>query len=150
MFVSHCILNPNIRDERFSKVKELIGLLAESDVGIIQLPCPKIECNGKFIRKIDKNCKNYCKKVSIQVLDTIEKYLDENFKVLGILGVDFSPICGVYRVSNGKKSFHGKGILIEEIEREMQKRNFQVPLISTNLNNTFSTLEKIDLLLKNS
>ncbi|NIM47581.1 MAG: hypothetical protein GTN40_05505 [Candidatus Aenigmarchaeota archaeon] len=152
IFVSHCILNQSIRKEKFSKIKELVGLFTESGVGIVQLPCPKIECNGRFIRNENnaKICKNYCKKTSSFIVNTIKKYLDANFKVLGILGVEFSPICGVYRINNGRKNIPGRGILIKGIENEMQKRNFQVPIISTNLNNVFSTLEKLDLLLKNS
>ena len=152
IFVSHCILNQSIRKEKFSKIKELVKLLTESDVGMVQLPCPKIDCNGKFIRNENnaKIYKKYCEKTSVFIVNTIKKYLDANFKVIGILGVEFSPICGVYRINNGKKNVAGKGILIQGIENEMQKKNFQVPIISINLNNVFSTLEKIDLLLKNS
>lgn len=152
VFVSHCILNQNIRNEKFYKVKELVNLLTESNVGLVQLPCPKIDCNEDFI--INENntriYKSYCKKISGFIVNTIKKYLDSNFEVIGILGVEFSPICGVYKINNGKKNVFGKGVLIKEIEREMQKRNFQVPIISTDLNNIFSTLEKIDVLLKNS
>jgi len=152
IFVSHCILNQNIRNEKFSKIKELVELLTESNVGIVQLPCPRIDCNGKFIKNENntKIYKKYCEKTSAFIVKTIKKYLDANFKVLGILGVEFSPICGVYRINNGRKNIPGKGILIKEIENEMQKKNFQVPIISTNINNIFSTLEKIDILLKNS
>jgi len=152
IFVSHCILNQSIRNEKFSKVKRLIGLLTGSDVGIVQLPCPKIDCNGKFMRN-ENNAKiyrKYCEKISIFVVKTIKKYLDADFNVIGILGVEFSPFCAVYKINNGKKNVLGKGILMEEIEKEMQKKDFQVPIISTNLNNVFSTLEKIDILLKNS
>lgn len=151
IFVSHCILNQSIRNEKFSKVKELIELLTESDTGIFQLPCPKIDYNGKFIRNGNnaKIYKKYCEKISVFIIKTIEKYLDADFKVIGILGVEFSPICGVYKINNGRKNVPGKGVLIEEIEKEMQKKNFQVPIISTNLNNVFPTLEKINLLLKN-
>jgi len=152
IFVSHCILNQSIRNKKFSKVKELVKLFTESDVGIVQLPCPKIDCNGIFVRNENniRIYKKYCKKISAFIVNTIKKYLDANFEVIGILGVEFSPICGVHKINNGKKNVYGKGILIEEIESEMQKKNFQVPVISTNLNNIFSTLEKIDLLLKNS
>ncbi|NIO44679.1 MAG: hypothetical protein GTN36_03960 [Candidatus Aenigmarchaeota archaeon] len=152
IFVSHCILNQSIRNEKFSKIKEVVKLLSETDVGIVQLPCPKIDCNGKFIKNTTnvKIYKKYCEKTSVIIVNTIKKYLDADFKVLGILGVEFSPICGVYRINNGRKNIPGKGALIKEIENEMQKRNFQVPIISTNLNNVFSILEKINILLKNS
>ncbi|MEM7816916.1 MAG: hypothetical protein QXZ20_03315, partial [Candidatus Aenigmatarchaeota archaeon] len=85
-----------------------------------------------------------------KILKNIKNYLEKDCAVLGILGVEFSPICGVNRIENGNKIVPGKGILTEEIEREMQKKNFQVPIISLNLKNVPTTLEKINLLLKNS
>ena len=150
IFISHCILNQNVRNEKYPRVKELIKLITDSDVGIIQLPCPKLDCNKNFVIKESniKICKEYCKKISVFTVNTIKKYLDSNFDILGILGVEFSPICGVYRINNGRKNIPGKGILIEEIEKEMQKRNFQVPIIGINLNNVYSSIEKVQSLLK--
>ena len=150
VFVPHCILNPAIRKNSKS-TKEIIELFTKSDIGIIQLPCPESEYNGKLVKQ-SKNKEKYrvhCKKLSLKVMKDIRKYLDANYKVLGILGVEFSPTCGVYRINNGKRNVPGKGIFIEELENEMQKNNFQVPLITTNLQNIFSTLEKMSLLIKN-
>lgn len=152
VFVSHCILNQNVRDKKFSGTKDLIELFTGSDVGIIQLPCPEVESNRVLNNKINEECGNYreyCREISVKILKTIRKYLDAEFKVVGILGIEFSPICGVHRINNGKKVVPGKGILIEELENEMQKQRFQVPIIATNLNNIFPTLERVDLLLKN-
>jgi predicted secreted protein len=150
VFVPHCILNPSIRNNS-KTAKEIIEIFAESGVGIVQLPCPEIEYNEELIKKIkDKErYREHCKKLSIKILKDIKKYLDANYKVLGILGVEFSPTCGIYRINNGKKNTPGKGILMEELENEMQKKNFQVPFITTNLQNIFSTLEKMSLLIKN-
>ena len=78
----------------------------------------------------------------------VKKYLDANYKVLGILGVEFSTTCGVHRIRNGKRNVPGKGVLIEELEAEMEKKNFQVPLMTTNFQNIFSTMEKMSLLIK--
>jgi predicted secreted protein len=151
VFVPHCILNPNIRDNSKS-VKEIVELFAESEVGIIQLPCPEIEYNGKLIKKIRnrKKYREHCKKLSLKVLNDVKKYLEAEYMVLGILGVEFSHTCGVYRVHNGRKNIHGKGIFMDELEKEMQKKNFQVPIMATNFQNMFSTLEKINLLIKSS
>jgi len=159
VFVPHCILNQNVRvrgKEKSSLIKEIIELFAEAGVGIVQLPCPEVEYDGGLKREVKykkayetENYRNSCKKLSIEVLKNVKRYLDSNYKVLGILGVEFSPTCAVYRLDNGKRIVPGKGIFIEELEKEMHEQNFQVPIISTNLNNVFSSLEKIDLLLKN-
>jgi len=161
VFVPHCILNQNVRANGKEKsngaVKEIVNFFTEAEVGIVQLPCPEVEFDGGLNRqaktKENYNTEKYrkqCREISLEILKNVKKYLDKEYKVLGILGIEFSPTCGVYRVEDGRKIIPGKGVLIEELEKEMQKENFQVPIISVNLNNIFSSLEKLNLLLKNS
>jgi predicted secreted protein len=161
VFVPHCILNQNVRavgkEKSNGTIKEIVNFFAEAEVGIVQLPCPEVEFDGGLDRQL-KTKENYnnevyrncCREISLKVLKEVREYLDKEYKVVGILGVEFSPTCAVYRIENGKKILPGKGILMEELEKEMQKENFQVPIIAVNLNNIFSTLEKLSLLLKNS
>ena len=89
-----------------------------------------------------------CKKMSAEVLERIENYMKRDYKILGILGVEFSKTCGIHQVRNGRRSSPGKGIFMEELEQEMQKKNFQVPMIGVNLNNVYSSIDKIQSLLK--
>lgn len=159
ILVSHCLINQNVRPlggEKYSGiVKELLELLSESGVGIIQIPCPQMEFSDGLNRK-SKSKDSYdnngfrakCQKLSCSVIETIESYLSKNYEILGILGVEQSSTCGVYQIQNGKRNVPGKGIFIEELEREMEKKNFQVPIIGVNLNNIFSSMEKVQSLLK--
>lgn len=159
VFVSHCILNQNVKPEGKEKyagaVKEIFQLLSESDVGIVQVPCPSVE----FFSVINRERKPksyydtpkyraYCKKLAKIVLKQIENYMRSGYRVLGILGVEFSPTCAVYQIENGNRISPGKGIFIEEIENEMRKKNFQVPIVGVNLNNIYATIEKLQALLK--
>lgn len=160
IFVSHCLLNQNVRAfgrEKFSgSFKDLLELFASAGVGIIQLPCPQIEYDSDGLnRKIKPKSafetngyRKYCNKISNNIIKQIENYLRNNYEVIGILGVELSTSCGVHQIQNGRKNVPGKGILMEEIEREMQKKNFQVPVLGVNLNNIFSSLEKVQSLLK--
>jgi predicted secreted protein len=160
VFVPHCILNQNVRavgkEKSDGTIKEIVNFFAEAEVGIIQLPCPEVEFDGGLDRQLKAKenyntfYREYCREISLKILKEVRKYLEKEYKVIGILGIEFSPTCGVYRIENGKRIVPGKGILIEELEKEMQKENFQVPIISVNLNNIFSSLEKLSLLLKNS
>ena len=159
ILISHCLLNQNARPlggEKYSGiVKELLELFSESGVGVIQIPCPQLEFNEGLNRK-SKTKESYenngfrlkCQKLSLNMIQTIQKYLDKGYEILGILGVEQSTTCGVYQIQNGKRSVPGKGIFIEELEKEMEKKNFQVPIIGVNLNNIFSSLEKVQSLLK--
>ncbi len=157
IFVSHCLLNQNARAigrERFTgSFKDLLELFAESSVGIVQLPCPQLEFNGGLNRRLGANFhktngyRKQCRKLSLSLINLIENYLRSNYHVVGILGVELSATCAVHRIKNGRKNVPGKGILIEELESEMQKRNFQVPIIGVNLNNIYSSIEKVQSLL---
>jgi len=159
IFVSHCLLNQNARPLGGEKypgvVKDLFELFSESGVGIVQIPCPQIEFNEGLNRK-SKSKESYdtngfrlkCQKLSCSIIEKIEEYLRKNYAVLGILGIELSSVCGVHQIQNGRRNVPGKGIFIEELEREMQKKNFQVPIIGVNLNNIFSSMEKVQSLLK--
>jgi predicted secreted protein len=159
VFVSHCLLNQNARPvggEKYAgAVKELLELFAEAGVGIVQIPCPQLEFNEGLNRK-SRSKESYdtngfrvkCQKLSCTIIEKIENYLRKNYNILGILGVELSSTCGVYQIQNGRRNVPGKGIFIEELEKEMQRKNFQVPIIGLNLNNIFSSMEKVQSLLK--
>jgi predicted secreted protein len=159
IFVSHCLLNQNARPlgrEKYpGAVKDLLELFAESGVGIIQMPCPQLEFNEGLNRKAKpKNSydtngfRSKCQKLSSSIIEKIENYLRKNYSVLGIIGVELTSTCGVHQIQNGRRNVPGKGIFVEELEREMQRKNFQVPIIGVNLNNIFSSMEKVQALLK--
>ncbi|MEM5804703.1 MAG: 2-thiouracil desulfurase family protein [Candidatus Aenigmatarchaeota archaeon] len=160
VFVSHCILNQNARAMGLEKaagaVRELVELLSEAGVGIVQIPCPQMEFgNGALGRKASdkdgldtKKYRDSCRKIAVMTLKQIETYLAKNYSVVGVLGVEFSPSCGVHQISNGSRNVPGKGIFFEEFESEMRKKRFQVPVIGVNLNNMFSTVEKLQSLLE--
>ncbi|MBU3905072.1 MAG: hypothetical protein KJ906_02915 [Nanoarchaeota archaeon] len=161
VFVSHCLLNQNARafgSEKYpGAVKDLTDMLTESGVGIIQLPCPQINYNGGLNRKLktkdsydNASYRKHCKNLSTDILNQVQNYLQNKYQVLGIIGVEMSSTCGVHQVENGSKRGPGKGILIEEIEEMMHKKNFQVPIIGMNLNNLYSSMEKIQTLLNYS
>ena len=160
VFVSHCLLNQNTRAINQEKypgvVKDVMELFLEAGIGVVQLPCPQIEHNGGGIKRKfrpskvlkENGYRTECKKMSTSIIKQIEKYLKEDYNVVGIVGVEFSPTCAVHQVNNGKKNVPGRGIFIEELESKMQKKNFQVPIIGVNLNNIYSSTEKIQSLLK--
>lgn len=161
IFVAHCILNQNAvsvgREKAPGAIRDLLELFAGAGVGIVQMPCPQLEFNAGLnrrpkpkerydSRKFRLACRAQCK----CVLDQIKNYLQKNYTVLGILGVETSPTCAVHQLLNGSRTVPGKGIFTEELEEEMRKRNFQVPIIGVNLNNLYSTMEKLQSLLRYS
>ena len=122
VFVSHCILNENTRylggAFRKGSVHEVVDLLLKKEVGIIQMPCPERECWGGVLKKdimkaygskgtlsfriFDKllslciwNTKRKYRKLAYKVVEEVRDYLNSGFEVLGVVGIDGSPSCGV-------------------------------------------------------
>ncbi|MGI6080906.1 MAG: CD3072 family TudS-related putative desulfidase [Candidatus Avilachnospira sp.] len=112
LFVSHCILNTaskvvlynkdEIEAEEELRLKFLNKAISEG-IQIIQLPCPEFTLYGPrrwghtsnqfdntFFRK-------HCKKILTPIIDQLKEYLanEDFFEVLGIVGIDGSPSCGV-------------------------------------------------------
>ncbi len=160
IFVSHCLLNQNVLPVGMEKypgaVKELLEFFAEAGVGIVQMPDPETEYFGldrKPKTKDDYDTKSFrkiCRQFSKLILEQIQKYKQKNYNVVGLLGVEFSPTYAVHQITNGTKNTPGKGIFIEELEEEMRKKNFQVPIVGINMNNLFSSMEKLNALIKYS
>ena len=102
VFVPHCILNQNVRavgKERTTK--EIIKIFAEAEIGIVQMPCPEVEFDGglerqaKTKKSYDKETyRNQCREISLKILKAVKEYLEKEYKILGILGVEFSPKIG--------------------------------------------------------
>ena len=50
VFVSHALLNQNAmakgKERAPGVVKEIVELLAEADIGIVQIPCPELDAFG--------------------------------------------------------------------------------------------------------
>jgi len=158
VFISHCLLNQNAKamgkEKSRGTIKEIIELISESGIGIVQLPCPQLEFNGGLNRRAkDKNhydnkkFRSDCKKMATMTLKQIENYLAKSYSVVGILGVELSPTCAVHQLQNGTRISPGKGVLMEELEMEMRKKRFQVPIVGVNLNNIFSSVEKVQSLI---
>src|SRR4030042_1116271 len=126
IFVAHCILNQNsISDgtaEYPAAVREVVDLLLQLSVGIVQMTCPELNCLGldrgdthgaerpvlvenTWIRKA-MNEPASCEKLNTladNIIYQIEEYLRYGFTILGIIGINRSPSCGVDTTSENDK-----------------------------------------------
>jgi predicted secreted protein len=146
IFVSHCILNSNTRylgGAFYSGINnEIVSELIKSGYGIIQLPCPEqvvwggvlkrfiwipIGSNGKPINSLFKlffplfilYTKWRYSRLASTIVSQIKDYIDSGFEVIGLIGVDGSPTCGVFKTLNMEKSFR----FISELSIDSLNRN---------------------------
>lgn len=127
IFVAHCVLNQNARLDQYATTPSAIGPVVQEllkrEIGMIQLPCPETQLLG-LGRTSDDNiyqqlsepgARKALKEYANQVLELVAEYRKWDFKVLGILGNDGSPCCGVnLHYNEGQKP--GPGAFFQEIE----------------------------------
>jgi len=168
IFVSHCLLNTaskvilynqqEIDDEetlRRTFIKEAI----DHDVQLIQLPCPEFTLYGaKRWGHVSNQFDNvffrsHCRKILTPVIDQLHEYLanENRFEVLGFVGVDGSPSCGVDYTcyadwygsfecrSDLQKTLDachlgkGPGILIAVLQEMLKEEHLEEEIIITSL-----------------
>ena len=112
LFVSHCILNTAAKVVLYNQAeidaeeqlrRRFVGRALETGVQLIQLPCPEFTLYGAHrwghvSDQFDNPFfRDHCRRTLEPVLQQMEEYLacGERFEVLGVVGVDGSPSCGV-------------------------------------------------------
>lgn len=134
IFVSHCILNTASKvvlynqeeiDAEENLRKKFMHLAIDNNVQLIQLPCPEFTLYGAnrwghVSNQFDNVFfRNHCRKILIPILDQLKEYLahHERFEILGVVGIDGSPSCGVdYTcIGNWYGSFEGRQNLSETL-----------------------------------
>ena len=112
LVVSHCFLNdsanlnfqnPDEENEERAKKRKILLTLLEKDIDLVQLPCPELAFYGSsrwghtseqfdtpFFREESR-------KLLAPVIRDLREYNahPERFEILGILGINGSPSCGV-------------------------------------------------------
>ena len=152
MFVAHCILNQNsISDGTASfpgSNEVIVRTLLDAKVGIVQMPCPELNClgldrgdpEGAKRPLLDENSRIRCalgqagaqRKLETlveQVVFQIEEYRKNGFAVLGVIGINRSPSCGVETTSSGGSEVTGQGVYFEKLQREIERRGWDIPVM---------------------
>lgn len=187
VFLSHCLLNENTRYLggacRDCCVREIVQQCLDHDIGIVQMPCPEQEVWGGVLKKrmlrlygtelqspmahrlrmmILPIAMSYVRlsyrRLARDVAAQVENYVASGFSVLGIVGIDGSPSCGVHKTINVRDAIdamarldpwtisverqnemvrrhaeRGRGIFIQELQRELGRRRLDVRLLAHDL-----------------
>jgi predicted secreted protein len=186
IFLSHCLLNENTRYAggacRPGAVEEVVEACLERQLGIIQMPCPeKIAWGGvlkprlwsildlarslrfsKFqslvLRLLLWHTRRIYRRIANQVAQQVADYQLAGCEVIGIVGVDGSPSCGVHRTLDVARFLRewyrvpktaqaadlnavimecataGQGIFVKEFQRQLDRRGARVSWFSHDLN----------------
>jgi predicted secreted protein len=144
LFAAHCILNQNARHvdcaDFPSMMKPLMAAIQEKEIGVIQLPCPELMALGlgrdrdvpplETVREaIDlPDARKRLEPLVEQVLYQIREYRFQGFRIVGILGKNGSPSCGVETTSFKGGPGPGRGTFIKLLMDRLQSENLSIDI----------------------
>ena len=152
IFLAHCLLNQNSISDGTADFpcanNNLIIELIKNEIGIVQMPCPELHCLGldrkniyggeinvlienTRIRKEMNNseAKKILKILVENVISQIKEYHKNEFDIIGIIGSNRSPSCGVETTSENNLELKGEGVFIIELKKRLKEENIKVPII---------------------
>lgn len=150
IFVSSCLLNTNNKVRGLGRYpglcKDVFDTLYDNDLGIQQMDCPETLFIGIqrwwYTRNLydSRGFRDHCRELAKKVVTYMEEYARVGYKVVGVLGCDGSPTCGVSITAESQEwggspvtlSFNdaiiqGEGVYIQELKAEIEARGLEVP-----------------------
>ena len=133
IFVSHCIFNQNAKIDGCAHypgaIRGAADLLLRSGCGIVQMDCPELLHLG-LDRRVEADRRRTiasedtrvaelmespagracCRDVASRVVLQVEQYVRNGFAVVGVLGVNGSPTCGVETGWRADVEVRGPGV----------------------------------------
>jgi predicted secreted protein len=163
VLISHCLLNVNSKVKGYGiysgALADLVVPLVNEGIGLFQLPCPEatfagIRRWGMTVEQYDIPAYRRHSRILLQhVLDQVQDDMNNGVSVLGAIGVDGSPSCGVdltcYGYSGGQigsgcaveesrknvRIDSGQGVFFRELKAMLEERNISIPFAAINEEN---------------
>ena len=152
IFLAHCLLNQNAISDGTAVCPaafgELIQLLLDHEVGVVQMPCPELCClgldrgdvhgadrpvveeNTRIRRAMEKDGPRQKREaLAGLVSEQVQEYRRHGFQVLGIVGANRSPNCGVETTSDFDREVEGRGAFMEAIGQRLEAAGISVPML---------------------
>lgn len=149
VLVAHCLLNQNAKIDACAyypgAIKEAVELLLAADVGIVQLPCPELYCLGLdrevspgtnpsveaedsrvAKRMAEEKAQAWCRKTVNSVIFELNEYQKHGFQIVGLIGINCSPTCGVDTTWSEDHEHAGHGVFIRMLKDELDQQGIVV------------------------
>lgn len=170
VLLAHCLVNQNsISDGTAdfpSQFREIIDLIMDNRVGIIQLPCPELLClgldrgdPGGGARKLLKENSRIrslmesgrpAEKMREQarlIAGQVEEYRKHGFEVIGIIGINRSPSCGLETTTRGNAEAPGWGVFMDILIGELEAKGISLPAVGVKTSEPDESLLKVKRIL---
>jgi len=149
LLVAHCVLNQNARIDECAyfpgAMPEIARDIVDSGIGIYQLPCPELLClgldragryrDGKDIgireALLEGESGWKCRELAVRVMEDVTEYARHGFRLVGVVGNDGSPACGVVSTHYVDGERAGAGAFMLVLREELQARGHDLPFVAT-------------------
>jgi len=154
LFVSHCLLNSEVRADGLSKPDVNVGeaiseLMSGHDVLLKQLPCPEFSFLGKRAKMTKDEYekltgfRDHCGRLAQGVVRKLKDFAYIDRKI--IIGIARSPSCSISKVYRGEKQVNEDGIFIEEIKKRIGKN---IKFLEIDYKNFVDSVKEIEKAIK--
>jgi len=151
VFVAHCILNQNAKIDGCARcpgaMRELVSELVDADLGIVQAPCPELMCLGldrgavtsaectvesedtrvgRLMAEGEASAR--CDALARDVAWQAQEYARHGFQVVGLIGVNGSPTCGVERNWREGAEREEPGVFVRQVRERLLAAGMDVPM----------------------
>lgn len=149
--LAHCILNQNAKLDRCAHcegaVRAVVEVLLDEGVGIVQMECPEmlhlgldrltdpaaspsVEAEDTRIaeRMEEVDAQAIIERIAQNVVTQIADYRRHGFSVIGLLGINGSPSCGVETTWRDDHEPPGYGQLVAALARQLAARGWSIPM----------------------
>jgi predicted secreted protein len=151
LLIAHCVLNQNVKIDRCAYypgvIKEVTQILIDSNVGLLQMPCPELFCLG-LDRQVDPvavttvesedtrvaarmredAARARCADMVRDLVYQLAEYQKNGFELVGVVGINGSPTCGVETTWSNNREEHGAGVFIQMLNEECRRRGICLPM----------------------
>ena len=170
VFVAHCVLNQNSISDGTAIypgfIQEIMELLCTFQAGIVQIPCPELLClsldrgnidgstypiveeNTRIRKMMSENSAAAKIKQMVQnLVFQILEYRKYGFHIMGIVGINRSPTCGVETTSKNNREVEGEGVFIEALRKELHKNKLKIEIVGIKPSEPKKALKTIQALM---
>ena len=170
MLAAHCILNQNAISDGTADFpgadRELVHRLLQAGIGILQMPCPELHCLGldrgdpkggarPVLEENSRIREAMGQAAAARILSTlvervifeVEEYRKHGFEIVGLIGINRSPSCGVETTSRLNQEEPGQGVFIEALRAAFAVRGLPVAMIGIKASQPEQAQQSVEALL---
>ncbi len=158
LITCHCVLNANAKVCPLAQVggvfSDAVSSYIEAGCGLFQLPCPELSYLGMNRWGMTKeqydhpNFRIHCREILKYPLIQVQAFAQAGYELVGILGMDGSPNCGVTSTCEGYEGgelcsperlagqirslcfIPGKGVFMEELTEMLGQAGLEPELFA--------------------